>query len=83
MNYPAGDAQPEDPQHGGPQIGGSPPGAAPPGGVQQGVVQPAVVQPGGVQPGVGPGGAQAAQPFIGANPGVIRRKRIRDREPSP
>ena len=78
MNYPAGDAQPEDPQHGGPQIGGSPPGAAPPGGVQQGVVQP-----GGVQPGVGPGGAQAAQLFIGANPGVIRRKRIRDRKPSP
>ena len=73
MNYPTGDGQPEGPQHGGPQIGGSPPGTAPPGGVQQGVVQP----------GVGPGGAPAAQPFIGANPGVIRRKRIRDREPSP
>ena len=75
MNHPAGDAQPEGPQHGGPLIGGSPPGAAPPGGVQQGVVQPAVVQPG-----VGPGAAQAAQPFIGANPGEIRRKKNRDRE---
>ena len=73
MNYPTGDGQPE-----GPQIGGSPPEPAPHGGVQQGVVQPAVVQPG-----VGPGGAQAAQPFIGVNPGVIRRKKIRNQEPSP
>ena len=82
MNYPAGDAQPEGPQHGGPLIGGSPPGAVQPGLGPGGApaAQPGGVQPVVVQPGVGPGGAQAGQPLIGANPGEIRRKKNRDRE---
>ena len=44
------------------------------------IVWPGGVQPVVVQPGVGPGGAQAGQPLIGANPGEIRRKKNRDRE---